>query len=116
MAQTLRLRRPKVQSQDEITACYLDSAVPALLDTIVKYTQTGVWQALLANANTGGENVHRGSCLGAILGATSGSSQDTGEPQLVDGLYQHEQLEQEIQAFVQATMSSSTDRPEKQQR
>jgi len=116
MAQTLRLRRPKVQSQDEITACYLDSAVPALLDTIVKYTQTGVWQALLANANTGGENVHRGSCLGAILGATSGSFQHTAEPQLVNGLYQHEQLEQEIRAFVQATMRSSTDRPEKQQR
>ena len=32
----------------------------------------GVEEGLLANANCGGENVHRGIVLGAILGASVG--------------------------------------------
>eukprot|EP00854_Cymbomonas_tetramitiformis_P019500 gene19500-23318_t len=31
-----------------------------------------IQQGLLANANTGGENVHRGIVLGALLGAAEG--------------------------------------------
>jgi ADP-ribosyl-[dinitrogen reductase] hydrolase len=107
MAQRLGLRTPRVQPQDEITACYLDSAVPAMLDTLVKYHDVGttsVWDALLANANTGGENVHRGSCLGAVWGAST----QPAERRLVQGLYQHEAIQQEIQAFVEAIAGSDT--------
>jgi len=47
--------------------------MPALLDVVAKYNpKRNTWTALLANANLGGENVHRGSCLGAILGSQEG--------------------------------------------
>ena len=49
-----------------------------------KYADADVWTALLANANVGGENVHRGCVLGALLGAHSGVERLP--PQLVDGL------------------------------
>jgi ADP-ribosyl-[dinitrogen reductase] hydrolase len=110
MAQSLGLRVPQIRTENEITACYLDSAVPAMLDTLIKYTpgtdQT-VWDALLVNANTGGENVHRGSCLGAIWGATAAattaaSPTATIEPKLINGLYQHDTLHEEIQDFLSA--------------
>jgi ADP-ribosyl-[dinitrogen reductase] hydrolase len=135
MAEQLRLRHPQVRRQDEITACYLDSAVPALLDTIVKYSSldhsndkknddhsnniSRVWQAMLANANTGGENVHRGSCLGAVLGAaaavrsTSGTVAETTswtelleQSPLVTGLYHRNELKQEIHDFVRTVVNS----------
>jgi ADP-ribosyl-[dinitrogen reductase] hydrolase len=100
-AVSLNYRRPV--PQDTMTACYLDSAVPALLDSVVKYAPTSdVWTGLLANANTGGENVHRGSCLGAILGATSTKELDA---KLMQGLYDREQLSREIDAFVSAVTS-----------
>ena len=125
MASTLRLRTPQIRSQDEITACYLDSAVPAMLDTMIKYlpstvtnnnkstnTVLTVWDAIVRNANIGGENVHRGSCLGAIWGAiaaTTGSTSSTKDatellipPQLVNGLYHQKELTNEIQAFLNA--------------
>jgi ADP-ribosylglycohydrolase len=110
MAQSLGLRVPQIRTENEITACYLDSAVPAMLDTLIKYTPSTdqtVWDALLVNANTGGENVHRGSCLGAIWGATAAattaaSPTATIEPKLINGLYQHDTLHEEIQDFLRA--------------
>lgn len=105
MAQKLGLRQPRVQGQDEITACYLDSAVPAMLDFMVKYQDRPVWDSLLVNANTGGENVHRGSCLGAVLGASVAAP----EPRLVEGLYQHEQIQDEIRALVEAVGLAAKD-------
>jgi ADP-ribosyl-[dinitrogen reductase] hydrolase len=106
MAKALGLRTPQARSTNEITACYLDSAVPAMLDTVVKYMPSetqSVWDALLENANTGGENVHRGSCLGAIWGAAAASSPSTViEPKLINGLYHREALHQEIQEFLDA--------------
>jgi ADP-ribosyl-[dinitrogen reductase] hydrolase len=120
MARTLRLRTPQIRhDDDEITACYLNTAVPAMLDTLIKYmpqsssssssstagTKTNtVWDAILVNANIGGENVHRGSCLGAIWGAAAAGStnEETTEPQLQTGLYHHDELSQEIHAFVNA--------------
>jgi ADP-ribosylglycohydrolase len=106
MAQNLGLRKPVVpRNGEEITACYLDSAVPAMLDGIVKYASQPVWEALLANANTGGENVHRGSCLGAVLGMVD-QQQDL-PPRLIQGLYQHEVIGQEIQSFVESVTTSA---------
>jgi ADP-ribosyl-[dinitrogen reductase] hydrolase len=100
VAKSLGMRQPKVAPSDEMTACYLSSAFPALLDSVVTHDAkgTGVWQALLQNANTGGENVHRGSCLGAVLGAASRDSNP--DPHMVQNLHDRERLQQEIEQFV----------------
>jgi ADP-ribosylglycohydrolase len=105
VAKKLGMRKPKVRSADEVTACYLGSSMPALLDNIVKYNSnrgSDIWMTLLANANTGGENVARGSVLGAALGAAAASPNDPLPEQLFHGLYDHESLEKEIEEFVNA--------------
>lgn len=57
-------------------------------------------QAVLANANRGGENVHSGIVIGALLGAAHGS---VGIPQeLKEGLRDHPKIAEEISAFVAA--------------
>ena len=62
----------------------------------------GIWRALLANANIGGENVHRGAVLGAVIGARVG---DENLPeQLKSGMYDRQSLEEEINSFVNAVM------------
>lgn len=59
---------------------------------------------LLANANNGGENVHRGCLLGAVLGAYHGES---GIPaHLKDGLYDSKAIAQEVEAFKAAVAKS----------
>ena len=55
---------------------------------------------LLINVNS--ENVHRGSILGAIFGARSGSS-DSSKQQA--GLYRESELQEEIDALVHAVLS-----------
>ncbi len=50
---------------------------------------------LLANANAGGDNVHRGMLLGAVLGA----SVDAMPESLTEGLADHRALGEEITAF-----------------
>jgi ADP-ribosylglycohydrolase len=122
MARNLGLRKPTIRTQDEITACYLDSAVPALLDSILKYSAAGtstdfpkssVWDALLANANTGGENVHRGSCLGAVLGAVASTtlSSPPSPSEMREELYDYETIGHEIQEFVQTIMQKRKQQP-----
>ena len=54
-----------------MVACYIDQSFPALLFMVYKYAHS-VEDAILANANAGGENVARGSVLGALLGAAHG--------------------------------------------
>lgn len=57
-------------------------------------------EAVLANANCGGENVHRGLLMGALLGAHHGES---GIPQhLKDGLHDADALSREIESFKRA--------------
>jgi ADP-ribosylglycohydrolase len=77
---------------------------------IAKYAQqtSGVtcWQALLANANIGGENVHRGAVLGAILGALAGD--DTLPTEMTDGLYDKGSIHREIDAFVESITRKSS--------
>merc|ERR1712232_1115125 len=54
--------------------------------------------ALLANANTGGENVHRGILLGALLGAAHGQAKMP--IRLMKGLVDYNAIAWEIQMFV----------------
>ncbi|KNC51925.1 ADP-ribosylglycohydrolase superfamily protein [Thecamonas trahens ATCC 50062] len=56
--------------REPMAACYIDGAFRVLLYLLYAYgDDADVSVALLANANAGGENVARGSCLGAVLGA-----------------------------------------------
>lgn len=61
-----------------------------------KYT-TGFEEGLLANANCGGENVHRGIILGALLGAEAGESNIP--EHLKTGLRDYAAISAEIEAF-----------------
>lgn len=55
---------------------------------------------LLANANTGGENVARGQTLGALIGCAGGANRI---PQhLKDGLVDSAEISSSIAAFVDA--------------
>ncbi len=84
---------------------------------IYKYTQqstklggTGLacWKALLANANVGGENVHRGSLLGAVLGARVGDENGSSLPvELKEGLHHKEEIGREIDSFVEVVLERS---------
>jgi ADP-ribosylglycohydrolase len=70
------------------------------LDTIAKYIpKQDAWTGLVANANVGGENVHRGSILGAILGARAGYNRLPSR--LENGLYDKASLAKEIDEFIE---------------
>lgn len=61
---------------------------------------------MLANANCGGENVHRGCVLGALLGAFHC---ETGIPaHLKDGLHDSVALRGEIESFKAALAKCSS--------
>ena len=95
---------PSSKRPDQMTACYLDQSFPPALDMLAKYIPVGdAWTGLLANANVGGENVHRGSVIGAVLGARAGM--ENMPSQLRDGLYHHQELEKEINDFVKVVLS-----------
>ena len=77
---------------------------------ISKYTQQSsgetTWNALLANANVGGENVHRGAVIGAILGARTGDERLPS--QMKDGLFDKDVIKAEIDNFVASVMKNSS--------
>lgn len=99
-------RLPRTNNKDEMSACYLEQSLPPLVDMVAKYlpSHSQVWDVLLANANVGGENVHRGSVLGAILGARAGVDQLPKHMQT--GLYPYQELNEEIDAFVKAVVQN----------
>ncbi len=66
-----------------------------LLYLIMKHN-LGIEESLLANANAGGDNVHRGMIMGLIAGA----SNDDLPGHLVEGLAARDALKTEIDAFV----------------
>eukprot|EP00568_Trieres_chinensis_P015438 CAMPEP_0183319354 /NCGR_PEP_ID=MMETSP0160_2-20130417/63314_1 /TAXON_ID=2839 ORGANISM="Odontella Sinensis, Strain Grunow 1884" /NCGR_SAMPLE_ID=MMETSP0160_2 /ASSEMBLY_ACC=CAM_ASM_000250 /LENGTH=379 /DNA_ID=CAMNT_0025485809 /DNA_START=93 /DNA_END=1232 /DNA_ORIENTATION=+ len=109
-ARSFGLRRmPVPNGRDEMSACYLDGSLPTLLDMISKYSRKGdAWTGLLANANVGGENVHRGAVLGAALGASVGE-ENLGPQEMLGGLYEREKLAEEIDAFVRAVTRIEND-------
>lgn len=76
--------------------------MPSALEMAARHVHSGsdVWSSLLFNANVGGENVHRGAVLGALLGAQRGFA--TLPRALIDGLAARHELAVEIDAFVAA--------------
>jgi len=83
---------------DPMTACYIDGSFPALLFFGHKYAKLPVSEALLASANAGGENVHRGSVLGSLLGASAGA--DGISIDFQKGLVAHSELQKEVAELV----------------
>jgi ADP-ribosyl-[dinitrogen reductase] hydrolase len=61
----------KVVGRRLSTACYVEDSVPSVLYLALKYHDQPE-QGLIVNTNLGGDNVHRGAVLGAILGAANG--------------------------------------------
>ena len=59
--------------------------------------------ALLANANAGGDNVHRGMLLGLILGA----AHDTLPDHLISGLASQNKIKNEIEGFCEIALSGN---------
>jgi len=64
-----------------------------------KYTDNFT-EAVLANANRGGENVHSGIVIGALLGAAQGAAAIPSE--LKEGLSDHGRIAADINDFVAA--------------
>lgn len=59
-------------------------------------------KAVLVNTNVGGENCHRGSALGTLMGASLGESNI---PQrFIEGLADTEAIRREIDAFCEASL------------
>lgn len=105
-AKSMGLPKPRISRQDGISACYLHSSLPPLFDMMLKYATSipnDVWTGVLANANAGGENVHRGSILGAILGGAA-TMENIPTTKMIDGLYHKDELTKEIDAFVACIM------------
>jgi len=86
-----------------VVACYIDQNFGSLLLLLAKHGHD-LRECLLANANAGGENVHRGLVLGALVGAHVGAAAIPQE--LKDGLLHAREIEREIDAFVTARLGA----------
>ena len=73
-------------------------SLPTVLAMAKKYSGGDVFQALLNNANVGGENVHRGEMLGLLWGCHNGLNVSKFTTELKD----HAELAVEIDASVAA--------------
>jgi len=72
-------------------ACYITDSWPSVCYLAARY-HDDPRKALLRNTNLGGENAHRGSVLGSLVGLTSGSF----DTELYDSLNGHAELDREI--------------------
>jgi ADP-ribosylglycohydrolase len=90
---------------DPMTACYISSSFPAMLIYAYKYGDS-YSDLLLNSANGGGENVARGSLLGALAGAQAGM---TAVPDSFrDDLMLSEAIQEESAALVNRFVVSSS--------
>jgi ADP-ribosylglycohydrolase len=78
-------------------ACYIEDSFPSVLYLAARYNQD-FEAALIANANAGGDNCHRGAVLGALLGAWLGY--DAIPLRWRQGLVAGPAAEQEIDQFI----------------
>jgi ADP-ribosylglycohydrolase len=84
------------------TACYPEHGLPMMLYLAVQ-KRFDLESALLANANAGGDNVHRGMVLGLLVGAAS----EEVPTMLKTGLVDHVELATEIEAFSEMAVTSA---------
>ena len=78
--------------------CYPEHGLPLLLFLAAK-SNFSLEKSLLANANAGGDNVHRGAVLGLLVGAAT--EQSDFPEHLSQGLLESKAIEEEITAFAQ---------------
>ncbi|WP_263656785.1 ADP-ribosylglycohydrolase family protein [Marinobacter halotolerans] len=78
-------------------ACYISESWPAVLYLAYKY-RNDPSLALRVNTNLGGDNVHRGAVLGALMGLLS----DRVATRWFDQLVAHREIDQELTALVSA--------------
>lgn len=83
-------------------ACYISDSWPVVLYLAYKYLNHP-WQALIVNTNLGGDNVHRGMVLGALLGLLIDNVATSWFVQLAD----HNNINQEIKALIGSTKISA---------
>ena len=81
-------------------ACYIDGALPVCLYFSHKYAGKPR-EGVLANANAGGENAHRGACVGALLGAGYGEGAWE-DGALLEGLAESAAIVREVDSFLDA--------------
>ena len=80
-------------------ACYPEHGIPLMLR--IAHTNGGdFYRSLRANAETGGDTVHRGMILGMLLGASEGIDES-----LQMGLVHYEALNREIESFADVALS-----------
>lgn len=79
-------------------ACYIDDSWPSLLYLAWKYLDDPL-QALMVNANLGGDNCHRGAVLGVILGLATGASLEDWFVQLIHAEEIKTELSRLIESF-----------------
>jgi len=89
-------------------ACYISDSFPVALYFAHKYADDPR-AAFLANTNAGGENCHRGSALGAILGAAVGIEGIPAE--FLSGLMASTELKREIDGLVNAIIARQVAAP-----
>ena len=80
-SQLKKLMQKNIQDEEVVggifsKACYINDSWPSILFLLHKYLAEPE-QALLANTNLGGENCHRGSVLGVLLGLVSADGLDS---------------------------------------
>lgn len=74
------------------SACYIEHSWPGTLYLAYRY-HNNLKSALIANTNLGGDNVHRGSVLGIILGLVSASTEQAWFNQLIANQEISEEIE-----------------------
>jgi ADP-ribosylglycohydrolase len=77
------------------TACYITDSWPAVCYLTAKYHSTP-GKAMLVNTNLGGENAHRGSVLGTLVGLSSAHTDQS----LFKQLEQQDAIGTEVQMFI----------------
>ena len=80
-------------------ACYPEHGIPLML-RIAHASGGDFYWSLRANAEIGGDTVHRGMILGMLLGASQGIDES-----LQTGLVHYEALNREIESFVDVVLS-----------
>lgn len=91
----------KNYSEDEIlgsvftTGCYTEHSLPVLM-YLLHHHKFDFKACVLANANAGGDNVHRGIILGMLAGAAN----DEIPQELKEGLSDYHNIQKEINSFL----------------
>ncbi len=98
----------KTRSDDEVIgrtyspACYISESWPGVLYLALRY-QEDLKAALIANTNLGGDNVHRGAVLGAILGLAQGRTVES----LFYGLTEYQEIKAEIDQLLDGLVATA---------